>query len=81
MWTKWYRINKITPSLPLLKIVYSRQFVTKNSNLKHDCIATKDETLNPSTARLIVLRWIEPLHLSLPNHLLNVFSHELQNHT
>ena len=64
-----------------------RQFIrdnllTKNSNLKHDDrIATEDETLSPTTERLIVLRWLELLHPSLPNHIANVFSHELQNHT
>ena len=64
-----------------------RQFIrgkllTKNSNLKHDDrIATEDQTLSPTTERLIVLRWLELLHPSLPNHIANVFSHELQNHT
>ena len=27
------------------------------------------------------MRWLELLHPSLPNHIANVFSHELQNHT
>ena len=64
-----------------------RQFIrdnllTKNSNLKHDdCFATEDETLSPTAERLVVLRWLDLLHSPLPNHIANVFSHELQNHS
>ena len=54
----------------------------RNSNLKRDDrITTEDETLSPTTEWLIVLRWIELLHPSLPNHVANIFSHKLQNHT
>ena len=64
-----------------------RQFIrdnllTKNSNLRHDDhLPTEDEILSPTTERLIVLRWLELLHPSLPKHISNVFSHELQNQT
>ena len=60
---------------------YNSLLLTKNSNLKHDDhIPTEDETLSPTTERLIVLRWLELLHPSLPNHIANAFSHKLQNH-
>ena len=56
--------------------------LTKNSTLKLDnCIATKNETLSPTTEGLIVLRCLELLCPSLPNHIVNVFSHELKIHT
>ena len=64
-----------------------RQFVqdsllTKNSNLKYDDpITIKIETFSPTTDRLIVLRQLQILHLSFPEHTANVLSHELQNHT
>ena len=63
--------------LPLRQFIRDN-LLTKNSNLKHDDrIAIEDETLNPTTERIIVLRWLELLHPSLRNHIANVFSHEL----
>ena len=56
-----------------------RQLLIKNSNLKDDRTVSGDETLSPTTKRLIVLTWLESFHPSLPNHIANVFSHELQS--
>ena len=36
-------------------------------------------SMSPTTERLIVLRWLELLHPALPQHVANVFSHDLQN--
>ena len=60
-----------------------RQFIRDNllkndSNIQHDGkVPENGESMSPTTERLIVLRWIELLHPSLPQHVANVFSHDL----
>ena len=61
-----------------------RQFIRDNLLLKsgkithNGIVPTCDETLSPTTERLIVLRWLEVLHPALINHVTNVFAHDLQ---
>ena len=56
-----------------------RQFVRDNlllssGKIQHDgAVPQRDETLGAITERLIVLRWLEILHPSLPAHVANVF--------
>ena len=70
---------------PLHLYLRMRQFVRDNllsctSNIQHDGkILTADETLSPTTERLVVLRWLEVLHPALPNHVAKVFANELQS--
>ena len=52
----------------------------KDSNIQHDGkVPENDESMSPTTERLIVLHWIELLHSTLPQHVANVFSHDLQS--
>ena len=59
------------------------QFIRDNlllssGKIHHDGkIPTADENISPTTERLIVLRWLELLHPSLPAHVSKVFSNEL----
>ena len=47
--------------------------------IEHDgTVPTTGEVLSATTDRLIVLRWLELLHPSLPNHVSNVFTLDLQ---
>ena len=53
--------------------------ILSSGKIEHDGkIPTTNETLSPTTERLNVLRWLEVLHPSLPNHVSNVFSQDLQ---
>ena len=62
-----------------------RQFIRDNllkndSNIQHDGKVPKnDESMSPTTERLIVPRWLELLHPALPQHVANVFNHDLQS--
>ena len=69
---------------PLHLYLRMRQFIRDNLLLKsgrithHGKVPTTDESLSPTTERLVVLRWLEALHPALPNHVTNVFAQDLQ---
>ena len=69
---------------PLHLYLRMRQFIRDNLLLSSGRIAhggaipSADETFSPTTESLIVLRWLEMLHPSLPSHVSNVFAHDLQ---
>ena len=69
---------------PLHLYLRMRQFIRDNlllssGHIYHDGkLPSADEKLSPTTERLIVLRWLEILHPTLPAHITNVFSHDLQ---
>ena len=70
---------------PLHLYLRMRQFIRDNLLLSsghiiyHDGkLPSADEKLSPTTERLIVLRWLEILHPTLPAHIANVFAHDLQ---
>ncbi len=69
---------------PLHLFLRMKQFIRDNlllssGKIEHDGkIPTSNEHLSPTTERLNVLRWLEVLHPSLPNHVSNVFSQDLQ---
>ena len=51
-----------------------------DSNIQHDGkVPENDESMSPTTKRLIVLRWLELLYPALPQHVADVFSHDLQS--
>ena len=64
-----------------------RQFVRDSLLLSSGCIQhdgkvpSTNEKFSPTTERLIVLRWLEILHPALPNHICNVFAHDLQTNS
>ena len=69
---------------PLHLYLRMRQFIRDNlllssGKIQHDGkVPTADEKLSPTTERMIVLRWLQILHPSLPGHVANVFAHDLQ---
>ena len=52
--------------------------VQVKSSMMVPSIPPRDENFSPTTERLIVLRWLELLHSSLPSHVSNVFAQDLQ---
>ena len=70
---------------PLHLYLRLRQFLRDNlllssGKIQHDGkVPTTSETFSPTVERLIVLRWLEILNPALPNHVLHVFSHQLQS--
>ena len=69
---------------PMHLYLRMRQFIRDNlllstGKINHDGkVPTTSETLSPTVERLIVLRWMELLHPSLPKQVGKVFSHELR---
>ncbi len=69
---------------PLHLFLRMKQYIRDNlllssGKIEHDGkIPTANENLSPTTERLNVLRWLEILHPSLPSHVSNVFSQDLQ---
>ena len=85
---KYYSIKREvvngTLERPLHLFLRMKQFIRDNlllssGKIEHDGkVPTTNETLSPTTERLNVLRWLHVLHPSLPMHVSNVFSQDLQ---
>ena len=85
---KYYSIRRDvvngTLERPLHLYLRMKQYIRDNlllssGKIEHDGkIPTTNESLSPTTERLIVLRWLEVLHPQLPQHVHNVFSQDLQ---